>query len=121
MRILILVTIAALLAGCAMSPTELREQGDRQEFTLAKSPAEAAACVARNVENSGHWSIGYPTTSIRSAVTPGAFELTVSTPTSFLMVAEFKPASTGSVATAMITPNPANIFRDRMLKSFEGC
>jgi len=42
-----------LIAGCATSPEGLLDQGDRFEFSTARTPYTAAICIARNANGMG--------------------------------------------------------------------
>jgi hypothetical protein len=119
------VAIAALLAvtlcGCAMSPADLREKGMQQKFAIRLTPAAAAACVARNVENSGDWFTGQPNTSVRQAASPGHIEIVVFSGPNFFATADFAPDQGGTMATAWISPHLLDFARNRLIGAFQGC
>ena len=69
-----LLSIAALLGACALTPQGVRETGTRFEFQLAKAPEAAAWCIARNAEEMSvfNWAA-----TVRPAASPGGFEVIV--------------------------------------------
>lgn len=50
MKRMIGITLAAMMAGCAMTPQEIRDQSDRIDVHLKLPPREAADCVTRNAQ-----------------------------------------------------------------------
>lgn len=92
MRIAAIALLA--LAGCASTPSELRTDGARRDFTLSMSPAQAAACLARNAENAASG----VTTAVRIGATSGTHEVVVSRGEP-IAVADVTPADRGARAT----------------------
>ncbi len=121
MKIGAVILLAAALCGCALSPADLQERGIRHEFAMREAPAGAAACVARNVENSDTWSGVHVDTAVREGAAPGQAELVVSRDARFFMTANFAPAQNGAAAEVRTSPQIADSLRDRLLSAFRGC
>lgn len=79
---LMLMTVAAGLAGCSSSPKDVMETGDHQNGTIAKPPLDAARCIARSAET----------------IVRGTTELTTT-----LSVWRFKRSSTGADYDVWVT------------------
>jgi hypothetical protein len=117
MRLLIAFSVMAL-SSCALTPAEFRETGDRQDFVLKQTPTTAAACIARNLENSADGILfGNVQVLIKEGARPGLLELTVPT----AMVAEIGPAKSGSQATLWTSRYLLGPIRDRYVGAFTGC
>jgi hypothetical protein len=117
----ILILAALVLTGCALSPADLREQGTREAFNMRLAPAAAAACVARNAENSGGPITGHVNTSVRNAAVAGNIELVIFAGTHYYVSAEFSPTSAGSNAIAWVSPHLLESVAKRFLTAFDGC
>lgn len=92
-----------LVSGCAYSPKETMEQGERSVHQLQLPPEGATLCMVRNIENS------------RPALAPtyrpldgGGQELLIrSSGVAFVpIMARVVPQGTGSEVTVWLTPNP---------------
>lgn len=109
------LTLAALvlLAGCA-TPSELKQDGVRAEYTLRLAALEAARCLARNAEEFLPWY------EARERDMGGTYEVHVRTSGNLVAVAVVRPAINGSSATIwrMAIPTVANSLPDAMAK---GC
>lgn len=105
---------AALVAGCA-TPSEMKTDGVRAEYTLRLPAPEAARCVTRNAEEFHRWYEVSP-----RDVGGGSYEIHVRTSGNLVAVAAVSPKGTGSHATIWRTPMPgfANWLPDAMAK---GC
>jgi hypothetical protein len=112
---------AAVLSGCVVSPAEIKEQGPRAEFKSQQPPATAAACVARNTENSGNAFIGQVNTSVREGSAPRHVELVVFSGTNFFVNANFAPEGSGSLVTVWTSPHLVDFAKERFLGAFRGC
>lgn len=53
LRVRVAVLVALGLAGCAQTPEQAIDQGDRFSFTSALTPYTAAICIGRNVKARG--------------------------------------------------------------------
>lgn len=85
------IIAAALLAGCASTPDDVRQAGTRFELRSQRAPADALGCIARNAERrSGEWAA-----HVRPGEALGTHELIVRSP-AVLFVAEATPAGPGS-------------------------
>ena len=121
MKFILIVLLAAALGGCAQTPADLREKGDRAEFAMRQAPAGAAACVARNMEN-GNSFWGVPvTTGVREGFAPGQIELVVSYQDHYFITADFVPFQSGATAVVWVSSRVAQSLRDRLLGAFTGC
>ena len=116
-----LILAGVLLAGCALSPTQLREQGDQSTYVMSKPAAAAASCVARNAENTGGTFTRGPNTSVRDGQIPGQIELVMYIQDRYFLVADFQPTGSGSTATAWVSPNTIEYMKARLLETFKGC
>jgi PBP1b-binding outer membrane lipoprotein LpoB len=113
------VIAAALLAGCAgMTPNQMTETGVRVTRELARAPAQAAACIERNVEN---LSPVYRATS-RPLDADAGFEVIIrNVDTGTSGVVRLTPAATGSRADIWTSAHPFT-NNERYSDSFvKGC
>ena len=106
-----------MLAGCAMTPTVVVEQGTRHTWSSSLSPQAAAECVARNAENMS----GMITAVVRAAPTSGAVETIARTGEGGVMsLSQSRPAPNG--ATVEIWISPRFLTPERFLTSVsKGC
>lgn len=92
------LTSATLLAGCLYTPQELREAGNRFEYSRPSAPRTVAYCMARNLMNQG----------LRTTVLDGAqansYEVLMGGEGSTQLAAEVIPSVTGSQITVWINP-----------------
>lgn len=118
----LLLLVVTLASGCAVTPMQLREEGANQTYVMKMPPAEAAACVARNIEESGRDSlIGRFQTSVRPGRVQGQTELLAVTLEFTHLVADFEPTSSGSRANVWVSTKLLDSLQQRLAKSFEGC
>lgn len=115
---------AALLAGCAMSPQEVRDTGIRESFMSAARPLPAASCIVANIE-AMHYGMGIRyTVQLRPLALPeGAYEvIAYGNPEvhGALAVATVAPATTGS-AIVVIRSGAGPIGVDRLASMADGC
>ena len=106
-----------VLAGCAMTPADVVEQGTRHAWSSSLSPQAAAECIARNAENTS----GTITAIVRAAPTSGAVETIVRTGEGGVMsLSQSRPAAKG--ATVEIWISPRFLTPERYLTSVsKGC
>ena len=50
MRTPLIVIALACLIGCALTPPEVREKGERFDMQVGRDPTTSAACAAKNAE-----------------------------------------------------------------------
>ena len=105
---LVLATaLGSALAGCALSPAQLRVQGERAEFSSAQAPRAVAHCITRNADR-------FKTVIGVNAPLPWAirddadYEVLVSNPWhgGYLLVAEVRQREGGSRVVTWLTPEP---------------
>lgn len=70
MRKLLACLLAGQLAGCALTPADLRERGVHDTTHTALPPERAAHCMQRNIEN-----IGGAITARLGVMNDGGYEL----------------------------------------------
>jgi hypothetical protein len=110
MKRAMMVVIPVVLAGCAMSPVDLREEGRRAESESSKSPREATQCITRNAETyKPLGALGAAFTAYwRESLKPGSFEVLVPHPAQgkgYLLIADISPRDSGSQITTWLNPN----------------
>ena len=69
------LTLACLVAGCAMTPQQTLDEGMKSVHRTAGAPAVAAGCIARNMENESGM-----TARVRALDASGAQEVIVGMP-----------------------------------------
>lgn len=101
-RLLMAIGATAALAGCALTPKEVLDQGGRVTFNSEKAPSAVARCIARNAENlAGH------VTARERIEADGSVEVTVRSNaegSSILAIATAAPASLGAAVTIVVSP-----------------
>jgi len=116
---------AVMLCGCALTPMQLRESGTNEIFAMTQPPQIAAACVARNIEETRRDSIGGNLNlNLRAGLTPGAAELVAQVPDITLLtllVVDFTPQAAGSSASAWYRPGMFEFAKARYRQAFSGC
>lgn len=122
MRILVLAVV--VLGGCALTPGQLSEKGERHEFTSRLTPASAASCLARNAGEfqPGPMSGGMPAT-VREGTARGAVEVVVQGggdlgTTAFARV---EPSPNGSQIVIWQHPDLLFGYRDLAVAMAKGC
>lgn len=122
MRTLMLVSaaICSQLVGCAMTPNELREDGERSTHDLQQPPRAAAYCLARNAE-AFRPALSDPLNAFVREPSPGSFEVLVQGALQYnraLVVVVENPG--GSTMTAWL--QPGFMHRHDLLESMKrGC
>ena len=112
-----IVLIGLVLAACAASPIELREQGIKSTAELRLSPREAANCVAKAIENAGNSWTGYHVPSVRDGDAPETVQLAIVG----ILVADFSPNTNGSNVTIWEAGQVFSSIRDRYTQAIRGC
>ena len=118
---LLVLFLTAALAGCAISPAEIREHGSRTDFHLRQGPEAAAACVARNAENLGGQITGRVNATMRQGAAPGEVELVIYYKEGFLLSASFVADGPGAAASAWESPYMFKLGGRGLLAAFDGC
>jgi hypothetical protein len=96
------LTAAALLllAGCATTPKELMDEGDRAERATNRAPELALGCMARNIESS------FPLFGITRPLDDGRYELLArNSPDLIFVYAVAAPVPEGSNVTIWVRKN----------------
>lgn len=110
----------SVLAGCALSPVELIDQGYRYDFSSTRPPRVVASCMATNMENHQD---GAMTVSVREREQSGTYQVLWTAPsyvvTLGLIVVE--PASRGSNVTMHLYPGVRSIYDQRAADIIKGC
>jgi hypothetical protein len=117
MKYVSIAMVGVAMYGCALSPADLRERGTLEQMAMHRPPAAAAACVARNAENT----VMQPNTSVRVGALPDHWELVIFVGPHFYITADFEPAPTGSTASAWISPRLIESARSLLINAFVGC
>ena len=116
--------VVLLLAGCAMSPADLRQHGERVEFNSSGSPRTTAPCIARNADNykPGGGLAGPFPANVRDGLKAGAYEVVAQHAGGgfgFVMVADVEPREGGALVTTWLTRDL--IYRDMPDRIVEPC
>jgi len=111
------VLLTALTAGCALTPAEIRQASAPVKYTLQQAPMRAAACVDRHIENTWSASWGPYNGRVREGAAQGTAELSVP----YIVVADFVPAGSGSVAIAYTSPHVMSDAGTLAVEAFKGC
>ena len=104
------------LAGCAHTPKDVRERGDRFELRSSAAAKEAAACMTRAIENANgniraQWrerSGGYEVVAdlIRSGI---------------ILVADVSPSGSGSMTAGYFDRETFYYLRDELIAAMRTC
>jgi len=121
MNQILTLTLATLVAGCAATPSEIKQLSPEAQFVMRLPPAAAAACVANNAETTEGIVDGHVSTHVRASTTPGDVDLVMHVGGGYVLVATFAPAGEGSAATVWIRTLLISYIRQRFLKTFQGC
>lgn len=91
--------LCLILAGCATTATEVKQEGTRLTMHSSNSPSVAAGCMARNIDNIGWLGLG---TAVREIA--GGFEVEIRSNISRRLLAygEARPDKEGSSLTVWI-------------------
>lgn len=94
------ITLLCLLAGCAYTPQEMRQEGERFTYALKLPPAEAALCIRRALD-------ARPGAEPHERALGAGRELLIRITGTGLYsaIVEVMPRGTGSEATVWMTPN----------------
>lgn len=114
-RLMIAVAVI-LVAGCAYTPKEFREQGARSTFDLEQPPDRAVVCMMRNLQER-------PGLEPHALPIDGGQEVLVRIAGTglYAMISDVMAAVTGSRATVWVSPNPM-VGKDELPKLMtKGC
>lgn len=92
----IAMLVLLMAAGCAVTPQELTERGERVTFTTQQAPADAGACMVRNAQRRSP--AGQPRTNLGEQ--PGGVEFHMTA----MYYARLEPAGSGSRGTVWMLP-----------------
>jgi hypothetical protein len=110
----------AYLAGCgAMSPAELRAQGNRLDFQSAKAPADMARCLVTFMDEYRPFLDARLDPQLLPGNQPGHFELRGGATAAPVIIADISPQGTGSSVTMYEGPYLA--FRNTMPLMAKAC
>lgn len=102
MKTKIVIAAVAVMAGCAVTPNELRQTGTQYTTTSVQPPAKFAACVSANAENAN-----FQVRSRRIETLPGGVEtllyVTQDGQLSAVMLSDAAPDGTGTKAVATLS------------------
>lgn len=110
------VIAMALLAGCATTPNDVLKEGAKSTHQLRLPPSDAAACMARNVENYRPNVMHQPIHASVRALSGATVELVArtvipqTTGTTTVVVAHITPDGTGAGATVWVADAPIFLF-----------
>jgi hypothetical protein len=91
------VAVLLLLAGCATTPKELMDDGERADRATKRAPEMALGCMARNIES------GFPMFGITRPLDDGRYELLVrNSPDLIFVYAVAEPVPEGSNVTIWV-------------------
>lgn len=118
--------IPLLLAGCASTPTEVMEQGERTDYTSKRPPREAAECIERNASEIKWGLLGVSKDArMRVGKDPNTFEVLYQEMGVTIAVALASPAAGGSAISVWRSPGVVGALRgegtleQQMVKSCE--
>lgn len=99
MRHLITAIAAATLTGCALTPIELREQGNRTAFQRPTTSIETATCLARVIDEYRPFLDTRFASEMRPTPRPGEYEVRMAINAGATILAEVVPSGSGSRVT----------------------
>lgn len=103
------------LAGCAQTPEQAIDQGDRFNFTSALAPYSAAICIGRNVKARGR------ATAEERLLGEADMEVVVRDGGDTLAVAQIRRGNPMSSVTVSITPSVRGDRRGYAQQLMAGC
>jgi hypothetical protein len=113
---MLVIGVAALLAGCITTPQQVREQGQKITFSTAQPPAQTARCLARAAENvSGNFAAQE---RMNGDGTQEVLVRSVGDIAAVLVIADIHPTGAGSSVTLSV----GDLAHDSLLKQLkDGC
>lgn len=124
MKMIYAAVLAALLAGCSITPNVVRESGSRFEFNSANRPEAVARCITRNAREFGNFLTAPATATFVPVEAAGAYEVTVLQGGSgyTMAMADVSPAGSGSAVVVTIQPYWAMGRHETTARAFvKGC
>jgi hypothetical protein len=119
MKILKLIAVL-LLAGCSLTPTQVRERGARYDAQSARGTKEVADCIAGNAEKAGA-----SFTNTRAGPLPESYELSIFVvtlgETDTLASAQVRMKGTGSSVAIWISPQMIGPVETLPKRLMAGC
>jgi len=119
MRFALAITLALTLVACALTPSELREQGVKLTHNSANSPRDAARCLARFIDEYRPFMDARFASDIREGAQPGHWEVRASGSNVLQILAEVQPSPSGSTVT--LWQSPYLIYRSMSAEMVKGC
>ena len=116
LRVRVAVLIALSLAGCAQTPEQVIDQGDRFNFTSALSPYSAAICISRNANARGGGVSGQ-----ERMLGDADMEVVVRDGGDTLAVAQIRRGAPISSVTVLVTPSVRGDRRGYAQQLMAGC
>lgn len=92
-----------LLSGCALTPTELREQGSRTTFERNAPPVEVATCLGRVIDEYRPFLDARFASEVRPGIA-GRFEVRAVVTAAVMVLSEVEPHGAGSRVTIWQSP-----------------
>jgi len=109
-----ILPLLLLLAGCAVTPQQIMEQGTRYDARLKLPPAKAAECVARNA-----WNLN---SDFSHTMLPlgedGSMEVVLRVGSIVLTIVRLRPIADGTTATSWWRYTPREEWPGKVV---EGC
>jgi hypothetical protein len=119
MKVRVLSCAVALLAGCQTAPTPSRspmERGIESKHALKREPHQAAACIARNIDDHRK----ALNARIRQGRDPILVEVAVSA-SALVALAQLLISGDGSTAVIFTTPELAQPREELVTVMLQGC
>lgn len=110
--------LLAALAGCALTPAEVSEQGTRRTAAARLPPAQAAVCIERNAENRSAYYVAR-----QRALDDGVVEVVIrfTEILGVLAIVRLHPEGTGSAIEMWTSPNVLVDAGDLTKHFISGC
>lgn len=106
--------VLLLLTGCALTPTDVRNQGVRADFKSTKAPSAVANCIARNADEAKR-----PLQATVREGTEGAYDIHITKPgMGNALTAEVLPVQNGSAITTWWMDHMGNNVSQELMR---GC
>src|SRR4051812_34207424 len=96
-----------LLAGCVLSPAEIRERGARNTFSSSLPPRESTGCLTRAAEEFPYMGRARLPAHSRDGTKPGTYEVLMQDTINIggtALLAEVSPSADGSNVTTWVAP-----------------
>lgn len=111
MKLLLLIA-AALLAGCATTPKEVMQDGERADYRSAKPVPEAAKCIEHNAAELKWGLLGTSfQAQTRAAATAGTLEVIYGGQGATVAVVSIRADGTGSAISVWRSPQLIGLLR----------